>query len=203
MDGRLPPERRGAVETFLAGRPAIAAQVAADRDWREAVRAKLNFKVNEPIPARLRIANIQAERQRHQMRRLAAAVAALVWLTVGGAVGSLAHSWTSRPNAAAQSVVTQDALSAHRVFVAEAAHPVEVSAAQQAHLMQWLSKRLGRPLPAPDLTALGFRLMGGRLLPAGDEAAAQLMYEDDRGASDALCSSERRWRDSVPLRSIR
>jgi hypothetical protein len=37
---------------------------------------------------------------------------------------------------------------------------------QEAHLIQWLSKRLGRQLIAPDLTAGGFQLMGGRLLPA-------------------------------------
>jgi len=30
----------------------------------------------------------------------------------------------------------------------------------------------------PDLTAVGFRLMGGRLLPAGDRAAAQFMYQN-------------------------
>ena len=36
----------------------------------------------------------------------------------------------------------------------EVAHPVEVGAAQEAHLLQWLSKRLGRKLAAPDLRTL-------------------------------------------------
>ncbi len=43
------------------------------------------------------------------------------------------------------------------------------------------SKRLGRAVTTPDLTAYGFRLMGGRLLPAGSESAAMLMYDDDQG----------------------
>jgi anti-sigma factor RsiW len=33
----------------------------------------------------------------------------------------------------------------------------------------------------PDLAAVGFRLMGGRLLPAEDGPAAQLMYENGKG----------------------
>ena len=52
---------------------------------------------------------------------------------------------------------------------------------QEAHLLQWLSKRLGRKLTAPDLSRFGYRLMGGRLLPGGSGAAAQLMYDDASG----------------------
>ena len=49
--------------------------------------------------------------------------------------------------------------------------------------MRWLSDRLGRPLAAPDLGPLGYRLMGGRLLAgAAGDPAAQLMYEDAAGA---------------------
>jgi anti-sigma factor RsiW len=55
---------------------------------------------------------------------------------------------------------------------------VEVDAAHEQHLMGWLSKRLGRKLTAPDLSRFGYRLIGGRLLPAGGNAAAQLMYEN-------------------------
>ena len=47
--------------------------------------------------------------------------------------------------------------------------------------MQWLSRRLGRPLSAPDLSTFGYRLMGGRLLPGNGSAAAQLMYDDASG----------------------
>ncbi len=70
--------------------------------------------------------------------------------------------------------------SAFRTYVVEAVHPVEVRADGTPHLEQWLSRRVGRPVRAPDLQAQGFRLMGGRLLPAGDEPAAMLMYDDDR-----------------------
>jgi anti-sigma factor RsiW len=67
------------------------------------------------------------------------------------------------------------------MFVAETVHPVEVAATQQAHLVQWLSKRVGHKLTTPDLSARGFALMGGRLLPTGSAAAAQFMYENSAG----------------------
>jgi anti-sigma factor RsiW len=90
----------------------------------------------------------------------------------------------SRPNSAAlTATVAEDAIVAHRTFVVEVAHPVEVDASNEAHLLEWLSKRLGRHLNAPKLSQFGFRLMGGRLLPAsaGNGAAAQLMYDDVSG----------------------
>lgn len=71
---------------------------------------------------------------------------------------------------------------AHAVYVPEKRHPVEVAAQQQAHLVQWLSKRLGVPLKTPVLEAQGFQLMGGRLLPGETgQARAQFMYEDAAG----------------------
>jgi len=75
-------------------------------------------------------------------------------------------------------MITADAIAAHRTFSVEVRHPVEVDSGQEAHLVQWLSKRLGRQLVVPNLTIAGFRLMGGRLLPAEDGAAAQFMYEN-------------------------
>jgi anti-sigma factor RsiW len=77
--------------------------------------------------------------------------------------------------------VAQNANAAYRTYVVEVAHPVEVASAQEAHLLQWLSRRLGKPLSAPDLTPFGYKLMGGRLLPGTDSAAAQLMYDDASG----------------------
>ena len=60
-------------------------------------------------------------------------------------------------------------------------HPVEVAAAQQEHLIQWLSKRLGRPLKVPDLSGQGYELVGGRLLPGDNGARAQFMYQAPGG----------------------
>ena len=183
VDERLPAARREAVEAYLESSAEAAGKVLAYRKQRDALRAHLSHKAGEPIPSRLRITNILAQRRRRMHARLAAVAAAFAWLALGGVLGWSANAWlwtsgrlgTERPHLAS------DAVAAHRTFVVEAVHPVEVGATHEQHLVQWLSKRLGRPLRAPDLTAQGFRLMGGRLLPAAGEAAAQLMYDNDQG----------------------
>jgi anti-sigma factor RsiW len=72
----------------------------------------------------------------------------------------------------------RDAVLAHAVFVPERRHPVEVSASDEIHLMQWLNRRLGATLKVPTLTASGYRLLGGRLLPGEGSPRAQFMYEN-------------------------
>jgi anti-sigma factor RsiW len=190
VDDRLAPERHQAVEEFLAGNPAAAERVAAYREQRDQLRARLAFKASEPTPARLRVAAVRAERARRMRARFRLMAASLAWFVAGAAIGWSGDAWLSggrvAPRPAEASVITGDALAAHRTFVVEIAHPVEVGASQTDHLVQWLSRRLGRPLRPPDLTALGWTLMGGRLLPAGQGAAAQFMYEDSRGTRVTL-----------------
>jgi anti-sigma factor RsiW len=183
IDGRLSPDRWEMVETYLKANPDAASRVSAYGEQRAALRALLAFKGNEPIPARLRIASIAAERRRFASRRMATVAAALAWLAVGGVVGWSANAWLTGANLAAARPdhTARDAIAAHKTFVAEVVHPVEVGANQEQHLVQWLAKRLGRPLQAPDLSSHGFRLMGGRLLPAESGPAAQFMYENGQG----------------------
>jgi anti-sigma factor RsiW len=73
------------------------------------------------------------------------------------------------------------ATAAFAVYTPEVRHPVEVDAAQQQHLVQWLSKRLNRPLKLPTLAPSGYELVGGRLLPGDDGARAQFMYQNANG----------------------
>ena len=183
IDGRLAPERAALVARHVAQDAGLADRVAADRRLGEQARARLSFKHAEPIPARLRIASVVAERRRRRRRRLAAAAVAAAWIAVGALGGWMGHDLASgeRAPAPARSDLAGDANAAYRVYTAEIAHPVEVTRAQEAHLVQWLSRRLGQPLAAPDLGQAGFRLMGGRLLPAGTGLAAQFMYDDESG----------------------
>jgi anti-sigma factor RsiW len=183
VDDRLAGPRRAAVEAYLADHPEIAGRVALERRQRATLRGQLERKFAEPVPPRLRIANVQAARRARWSRRGRAAAAALVIFAIGAGSGWFASRLQPLQTATAPATTTvaQSAVAAYRTFVVEVAHPVEVGVAQEAHLLQWLSKRLGRKLAAPDLSAFGYRLMGGRLLPAGSAAAAQLMYEDASG----------------------
>ena len=76
---------------------------------------------------------------------------------------------------------TVDALDAHRLYVVEVRHPVEVPGSERAHLQQWLTKRCGWDVRAPELDATGLKLVGGRLLPGPTGPASFLMYESASG----------------------
>jgi len=78
-------------------------------------------------------------------------------------------------------VFASEALDAHKLYVVEVRHPVEVPGSERAHMTQWLSKRLGEDLRVPDLQSIGLKLVGGRLLPGPTGAAAFYMYESSSG----------------------
>lgn len=106
--------------------------------------------------------------------------ASLCLFALGVAVGHYAPSAsTSEPPA--QTELHQEASSAFLIYASEVRHPVEVRADEKDHLVKWLSKKLGHQLAAPDLSARGFSLVGGRLVPVNGRAGALLMYEDAVG----------------------
>ncbi len=199
VDGRLPADRSDVVDAYLAAQPEVSARVQADRAIRAALRERLASKADEPIPARLRTAALLAEHRRIRNGRLLQALAACLVLLVGGAGGWFMRDIADRTLGmpARLAPLPQEALAAHRIYTVEAVHPVEVKADQETHLANWLSKRLGRRLAIPDLESVGFRLIGGRLLPAGrSDVAAQLMYGADDGSRLTLyvrCGEVGRW----------
>ncbi len=77
-------------------------------------------------------------------------------------------------------VLKSEALSAHKLYIAEVRHPIEVRAGEQ-HLVPWLSRRVGTALRAPDLESFSLKLLGGRLLPGPIGPAALFMYESPTG----------------------
>lgn len=182
VDQRLDEARRKAVESYLATDEETARRVAEEIADREALRARLAGIVLEPIPARLKIAHVQASRRAVLSQHFRAAAALIACVAIGSAGGWLASErfhTTTAP--VAELSVADDAIVAWRTYTVEVAHPVEVAADREAHLVQWLSRRLGQRLTAPKLDALGLKLIGGRLLPATTAPAAQFMYEDTQG----------------------
>jgi len=185
IDGQLPRERTEDVDAYLAAHPEEEARFSQYAQQRQALRTAFAAQASGPIPNRLRVAHLLAQQRRQGRRHLAQIAAAVCLIVLGGVGGWAARDLTGRlssvPPGAIARMITADAIAAHRTFSVEVRHPVEVDAGQEAHLVQWLSKRLGRQLVVPDLAADGFRLMGGRLLPAEDGPAAQFMYEKGNG----------------------
>jgi anti-sigma factor RsiW len=173
-DGQLDPARLMQVETWLAAHPERRAQAEEWRAQSARLHRTYDQVLDEPVPARL----IPAANSANWLD--ARKLAAVAWLGLGVITGFFLRGETARdPGAvmAAASLPRQAAI-AHAVFVPEVRHPVEVGAEQEAHLVAWLSKRLGAPLQPPHLDAVGYRLVGGRLLPGDSGEVAQFMYED-------------------------
>jgi anti-sigma factor RsiW len=181
IDGQLEPDRARMVEAAVTADAELAAKVNGWAIQNDEIRALYGGVADEPLPERLRAKNIASRQSRR--RWLTPIAASIAWLAVGLAGGWLANDMLGdRALVEASRHVAQEAMSAHLVYAAEVLHPVEVFADQEAHLVKWLSKRLGHEIRMPDLTPLGFQLVGGRLLPAeGGVPAAQFMYEDEPG----------------------
>jgi anti-sigma factor RsiW len=184
VDNELPAERRGDVEAWLASHPDDAGRVQSWRAMADALHARYDSVADEAVPKRLEI-----ERLVRQPRKLVygAIAATLVAFIAGGGVGWLAHGAAASPSAFQD--LTVDALDAHRLYVVEVRHPVEVPGSERAHLQQWLSKRCGWIVRAPELDATGLKLVGGRLLPGPDGPASFLMYENASGERFTLYAS--------------
>jgi len=186
LDGQLDGDDRARVEAWLREHPEDAARVRLWAADGEALRARLDAVLAEPVPQRLeqvvwRRGPARAVVPFAGWQRWAAALAVFV---LGGAVGAAlvwrlerpAGTLAAAPAAGNGHAWVQRAAVAHSVYVSEVRHPVEVKA-QEEHLARWLTRRLEMPVKLYDLRAHGFELVGGRLLPDAQGPSAQLMYQ--------------------------
>lgn len=184
VDAKAAPDRISVIEEWLAGHPDDAATVWAYRSQNSRLHESFDRCLDEAVPATMlatvagRIPVSGRTRTVPGWMRIAAAIALLV---AGAAGGWFVHGKQRAAGLSPVAAFADHAIGAHRVFAAEIRHPVEVVADQEAHLVAWLSKRLGTKLSAPSLTDAGFNLVGGRLLAEGSSPAAQLMYENAAG----------------------
>ena len=146
VDNELPTERRGDVEAWLTAHPDDAERVQSWRTMAEMLHSRYDTVLDEAVPKRLEI-----ERLVQQPRRwlYGAAAAALLAFVAGGGVGWIAHGAAATPSAIHS--LTLEAMDAHRLYVVEVRHPVEVPGSERAHLQQWLTKRCGWEVRAPEL----------------------------------------------------
>ena len=200
LDGELPPERHAEIGAWLAAHPEDETRVRAWVADGDALRARFDPVLGEPVPQAL-TQLVWRKAPQMQMQTLAmlgqgglrwAAVLAVFML--GGAAGA-GLMWRLQPAPAGAQVRADEpawvrrAAVAHAVYVPEVRHPVEVRA-QEEHLSRWLTKRLDVPVKLFDLRAQGFELVGGRLLPDAAGPSAQLMYQavDVKGSGTSSAS---------------
>lgn len=194
VDGRLQPAQTQALHQQLEGDEHAQDTIAHWKMQRARLHTLHQDMLHAPVPDALLASALRTDaRKDHQAQ----------WWRWGGMAASVLMAfvlgWTGRSEwarhasggAPAGNAATlapaptqrfaQQAAVAHAVYQPEVRHPVEVTAAQQDHLVQWLSKRLDRPLKLPALAAQGYELVGGRLLPGDTGARAQFMYQNGAG----------------------
>lgn len=188
IDNELPPQRRREIEELALRDPELAGNIEALRAQRVQLKACLDPVLAEPIPRHLLSVKTPS---RFPFERVAAVLAIFL---IGGSAGGWA-SWQYLTHNGPGNVklfaadespdlprFVHQATVAYAVYTPDIRHPVELAAADQKALESWLSGRLGRNVNAPDLSGLGFTLIGGRLLPAEiSKPAAQFMYENLQG----------------------
>lgn len=186
VDGRLPPERAVAVDAWLSDHPNEADRVAAYRTQRDALCAALDPVLDEPLPASLDLrlrATVPASRPESGRSALAASIVGL--LLLGGAGG-----WTLRgldtPATTGTAALAREAAVSYTIYAGDRARPVELAADQRLALDDWFSRRLSRPISAPDLGAAGLQLIGGRLLPTEHGPAGLYLYQNAAGERTVL-----------------
>ncbi|ABD70266.1 putative transmembrane transcriptional regulator [Rhodoferax ferrireducens T118] len=194
VDDQLAPDALTALQTRLAQDPAAQATVTKWRRQRDALRSLHRHLVDQPVPATLVTAARQTAASQQDINQWWrwGGMAAGVMLAFG--VGWFSHTaWQGegRPSATLARAsgapdFARQASFAHAVYAPEIRHPVEVGATEQEHLVQWLSKRVGKPLKVPHLAAQGYELVGGRLLPGEAGARAQFMFQNAAGTRITL-----------------
>jgi len=175
-DGQLPPERRAAVEAALGADAGLAQHAQELLAQNAALREALDPWLAEPIPARLLAAAAPPPRPSPWITwrpYLAVAATLALGLAIGWYGRELTLERTGTPTTFARA-----AAFTHVLYAADQRRPVEVWANEEKGLVTWLTRRMGVQAHAPDLNALGFALVGGRLVAGHERPTALLMYEN-------------------------
>jgi anti-sigma factor RsiW len=175
VDNALADEERREVERWIAEDADAARRVRAYLEQNLDLHAAYDAVLTEPHALDLR----PPRRAANASQWLALAAT----LVLGVGIGFAWRGWHGATSGTV--VIAREAALAHVAYVPEVRHPVEVPAAEEKHLVAWLSKRLDAPLRAPSLASFGYQLLGGRLLPPTDRRdpapLALLMYENAQG----------------------
>lgn len=222
VDGTLSEARRADVERELERNPELAARASDFFALNNLLHERYDRVLNEPLPARLRVAAPQpqaqtvhdtgsATRPAANWPRFASLAATLVlgagigWGMHYGMSGMSGMSGAGGPAGAAgggelravsadgSMRFAQQAALAHVVYMPTVVRPDTMGDSQEQDFVKWLANRLGTNVRAPMLSKSGFELSGGRLLPADDGGeVAQFMYHNARGERVTLCISHRK-----------
>ncbi len=179
VDRALGSARHAEVAIYLGSHPDAAQRVEGFSNQRDMLRAALAPVAGEPIPPQLNLARIIGARRRRRAPTWSAAAAAIL-LCIGGLSGWWLRG-ISLPASEGVAALAQEAADTYTVYAPDHVQPVEMRASDRTKFVDWVSQRIHRSVIVPDLTASGYRLMGGRLVATSHGPAVMFMYDDDHG----------------------
>lgn len=210
VDGTISEARRADVERELERNPDLATRASDFFALNNLLHERYDRVLNEPLPARLRVAAPAAETRKAgsskpaaNWPRFAGMAAALV---LGVGIGWGTHYGMNAPGgfgaggASALHTVSldgserfaQQAAIAHVNYMPSVMRPDTMGDSQEQDFVKWLANRLGTNVHAPMLARDGFELSGGRLVQNDDGDVAQFMYHNAKGERVTLCISHRK-----------
>lgn len=189
VDGELDPARQAEVEAWLSENAEASARVARYRAQNAGLHALFDDVLSEDIPPVIAGALVG----RRQWLPRGAAIAAGFALLLTGAVAG----WVVRgevPTSAVQVAQVTPPIDTQELMVRAAmAHVVNTDADLHMatpegteDIKQYVSTRMGEKVRVPQLTSLGYRLVGSRVLPDTGGPAAQFVFEEPNGERVSL-----------------
>lgn len=199
-DGDISREEKLAIEELLAGDSDARRIYDTLRHGSDIGRKAFDEILKEPVPLALvrSIKSAQPPKSR-EARRLArptlklaptarqALAASLLFFIVGGGLGYLLgiHQGGSRLASPATPAVfhawPDDLATAHRIYLRQQSHVVEVPATQIDEIQKWLTSTVGVRFNLPDLASEGLIFQGARLVIAAGKPTGQLVYKSVEG----------------------
>lgn len=182
VDGRLSERDRAAFAANLLAHPEIASEVEALRRQNDILRGIGLEILDEPVPDRLREALyppkvISLESRRARLPSFLEAAAAILLFCVGGGLGWFANS-TLMPSLSKDDRTLSDAVSAYAFYGSQQGFPIEFPPDRSVELASWISKSFSKEFAPPDLEDLGYRYLGGRLLPGATSKIGAFMFQN-------------------------
>ena len=179
-DDALDAARRREVQDHLDRDPEAAATVAQLMAQRQLLRSGLKHIADEPVPERLRMAALVANRRKARPWVWQMAASFVLALGIGGVGGWQMHGALGEPAAG----ITALAGEARSSYAAYASEPVEDTA--RAELASLVSDKLKRPIAIPELSESGYHYAGGRLVATGHGPAGLFFYDRADGTRLAV-----------------
>ncbi|EWY36891.1 hypothetical protein N825_23025 [Skermanella stibiiresistens SB22] len=199
LDGQLAPEQEALVLAWLESDPEARNRL---RDYAEqklltAIGAAEGLAGGDPTRTEELAGELSDQLESHR-HKFPGRWRSLTWLRQAAAVVALvAAGWTTnelwhhmKPGGRLPEYVVE-ATGAHLVFAEGPMTQVGVTSPVGGDLARVMSARLGERVEIPELSPIGLKLVGGRVMGGMEHPLAGLVYEDKDGRRLTICLSPR------------